>query len=902
MTLVGTTVGRIRIVDTLGKGGMGEVYAGYDETLKRKVAVKAIRDERRLDTEAKARFLREARILSQLDHPGICRIHEYIEGDDSDFLVLELIAGRSLKQALEEETLEPSAQLFIAERVAEALVAAHAKGVAHRDLKPENVMLTDEGEVKVLDFGLAHSVDGQLATALAADKRPTEPTEPAEPSAEDRGGTDTTTAWTDTVEMPSTARPTAPAATGTDPWFRTQHGIIMGTVTYMSPEQARGEHVTAAGDMYSFGLLLQELFTGRSAYPPDLPFPQLLLLAAGGQTLPATGLDPDLEALIVRLKTPSPEGRPSSAETAERLRWIRGKPARRLLRRLAAGVLAALLLGGLKYTFDLRRERALANQARIEAEAARREAEEARLEAERVSELLVGLFATSDPEKAQGRTITALELLDAGADKIDELRGQPSRQARLMLTMGRVYRQLGVYERAVPLLEGASRIQRRQLGDDALETASTLDHLASLYHDLAQHERAEPLFRQALRIREKALGAEHPHVAASLNNLAFHYQARGEPEAAEPLLRRALEIQEAAFGTEHPDVATGLNNLGELYRSLGDLPRAEAFLRRATQVQESILGTDHPDLAASLNNFAMVYHEQGDAARAEPLFRRALAIYEKVLGAEHPSVATNLNNLAELHRRTGGYAQAEPLYRRAAAIQQAALGEDHPSVAITLSNLADLHSARGEAERAAPLYERALAIQQAALGADHPSVAVTLNHRADLLAAHGDAAAAEPLYRRALAIQQRAFGEGHPSVAITLADLAGLLTRRGHHDEAEGLFRRSLESLEGRLAESPGNRSLLGIQAAARLDLGTLHHARGDAERAAELWAAAEAALRPFTAGSEAVAELHTHALALLYLGRLDEARPLVDQLLAKGWADPELLRLCRRHGLPAAA
>ena len=157
MTLVGTTIGRIRVVETLGKGGMGEVYVGYDEKLKRKVALKAIRDERRLDEEAKARFLREARILSQLDHPAICRIHELIEGDDSDILVLELIPGKSLKEALAEDELDSGFRLHVAEQVTEALVAAHAQGIAHRDLKPENVMLTPEGGVKVLDFGLAYN-------------------------------------------------------------------------------------------------------------------------------------------------------------------------------------------------------------------------------------------------------------------------------------------------------------------------------------------------------------------------------------------------------------------------------------------------------------------------------------------------------------------------------------------------------------------------------------------------------------------------------------------------------------------------------------------------------------------------------------------------------------------------
>jgi len=164
MSLVGTTLGRIRIVDSLGKGGMGEVYVGWDETLKRRVALKAIHGAQRFDAEAKARFLREARILSQLDHPGICRIYDFVEVEESDFLVLELIEGQSLRQALE-DGLEDSYKLFIAEKVAEALAAAHAKGVAHRDLKPENVMLTDDGQVKVLDFGLARSIDTQLAQA-----------------------------------------------------------------------------------------------------------------------------------------------------------------------------------------------------------------------------------------------------------------------------------------------------------------------------------------------------------------------------------------------------------------------------------------------------------------------------------------------------------------------------------------------------------------------------------------------------------------------------------------------------------------------------------------------------------------------------------------------------------------
>lgn len=967
MNLVGTTVGRIRIVEALGRGGMGEVYVGWDETLKRKVALKAIRDERRLEPEAKARFLREARILSQLDHPNICRIYEFIEGDDSDFLVLELIDGESLKEAMDRDDIGESFKLHVAERVTDALVAAHEKGVAHRDLKPENVMLTPDGGVKVLDFGLAYTVDGELVTALGGDaggassEVPAEPTMlwSGEPPTPEPGNLATTRPglarpgparpglakpgmiqpivprWADsgdaaatqpgTVRPPSPARqpsddvaatqpgtlrrtapgevaasgnfpgslPGSPTATvigtgagGTDAADAalTQRGTVMGTVAYMSPEQARGERATEAGDMYSLGLLLQELFTGRQPYEPGLELLQLLVKAGNGQTLPVTGLDPDLTELIERLKSLAPGARPTAAETAERLLRIRGKPARRLLRRLAAVFVAALLFAGLKYTLDLRRQERLA--------------EAARLDAEQALDFLVDLFVVSDPHTAQGSIITARELLDAGAARIaGELSGQPLSQARLMLTIGQVYRQLGVYDSAEPLLSEALAIRRRLLGDDHVDTAVALGRLANLYHDLGDYDRAEPLFLRALEIQESALGAESESVAASLNNLAYHYSARGDDGAAEPLFLRALEIQQKVHGGEHPDVASSLVNLGDLYRVRGEHERAEPFLRRAIEVQEKLLSPGDPSLAPGLTNLAMIHLEQGEAGLAEPLFRRALDVLQKALGPEHADVAIGLNNLAELYRGTGEYAQAEPLYLRALEIQEQALEAGHPSVAITFANLADLHSARGEIERAGPLYERAVAIQEEALGPDHPGVAVTLNHQADLLLAAGDAAGAEPLFLRALEIQEAVYGPDHPSVAITLADLAGLALGQGRHEEAERLYLRAQASARQALNERQSRAGRVRL-AAIRVGLGELYQAAGAGERAAESWGRAVALMEPLAAGEADMDQLHVHAMALLHLGRVDEARPMVEKLLAKGWADPGFLELCRKHGL----
>jgi serine/threonine protein kinase len=143
MTLTGNKISHFTIVAVLGRGGMGDVYAGYDENLKRKVAVKAIQDTRRLSPMAKARFLREAQILSQLDHPGICRIYDYLEFEGRDYLVLELIEGRTLAAAADE--LDFGAKLDIARQIAQVLDSAHGEGIVHRDLKPDNVMLTPEG-------------------------------------------------------------------------------------------------------------------------------------------------------------------------------------------------------------------------------------------------------------------------------------------------------------------------------------------------------------------------------------------------------------------------------------------------------------------------------------------------------------------------------------------------------------------------------------------------------------------------------------------------------------------------------------------------------------------------------------------------------------------------------------
>ncbi len=347
-----TKVSHYRRLERLGAGGMGEVYVGFDETLKRRVAIKAIHAEHRLKAESKTRFLREAQILSQLDHPNICRVYDYIEDEAGDWLILELIEGKNLRLAVQ-GGLDWSARLKIAEQIADVLVVTHAAGVVHRDLKPGNVMITGSGVVKVLDFGLARSV--------AFAPRPTVAPTASRGVASQLEAGNVATAPAGRVEE----------ATG----FHTTYGVVTGTAGYMSPEQASGDVTTSASDMYSFGLLLQELFTGEPPYDPTLDYSTLLARTHVGTTAAVTGLDADLTSLIQRLKSIPPTQRPTAIEAAERLRWIRDKPRRRLMRLAVAAAVALLVFGATKYTVDLARERSAAVAARDEADRRREQAE-----------------------------------------------------------------------------------------------------------------------------------------------------------------------------------------------------------------------------------------------------------------------------------------------------------------------------------------------------------------------------------------------------------------------------------------------------------------------------------------------------------------------------------------------
>ena len=706
--LLGRKVGTIRIHKLLGEGGMGAVYAGFDERLRREVALKAVRTDA-LTSNGRSRLLSEARVLSRLNHPNICAIHDFVTGEETDFLVLELIRGKTLREAIQ-QGIDPAARLGVAERIADALVAAHAQGIIHRDLKSSNVMLTWDGGVKVLDFGIARLGEDAPAAGGGLDPDHT------------------------AVFIPESEESFQPAFTG--------RGKVVGTAGCMSPEQARGEEVSVASDMYSFGLLLQELFTGKPPYALDLGAFELLKEVQKGRTLPVTGIDAHLTDLIESLKSLAPENRPSASEALQQLLWIGDKPRRRN-RMLAIGLAVLLVAAGVvKYTWDLRQERDAAVRSRQAAELSRRQGDE-------IAGFLTDLFKVSDPGEARGSAVTARELLDQGARRVRrDLQGQPPVQARLLDTIGQVYFKLGLYGEARPLLEDALKIHR-QPGGDPLDLSDSLEHLA-LVDQAQSRPEAEARFQEALRLREGRLGRRHPEVAKLLSNLGVLYAMRGEMPRAEGLFREALAIREAALGPWHPDVAISLNNLGMARSAQGDNRQAEALLLRGLKIRERALPPEHPDLAANLEALAVLYDDEHRLAEAVRLHRSALAIWEKVLGPAHPRTAlilTNLANALAADPEKGG--EAETLLRRAIRIREKALGAHHPQLASSLRSLADLCRDQRRYAESEALYRRALAIYDAAYPPAHPERRALLKGYATLLRAMGRAVQAKAMEREA---------------------------------------------------------------------------------------------------------------------------------------------------------
>lgn len=850
-------LGPYKLLTMLGEGGMGAVYLAErdDDEFLQRVAIKVVRGL--LEPERVRQFRNERQILAWLEHPNIARL---LDGGTTDaglpYFVMEHVDGVPIDQYCDGHrmTIADRLRLFLA--VSDGVSHAHRSLIVHRDIKPANILVTAQGVPKLLDFGIAR---------LALDVGPEATTS--------RG-----------------------------------HGRMM-TPHYASPEVVRGGQVTTSADVYALGVLLYELVTGRRPLhfatmtsaevervvchvePPqasaasaavDSSEPsaedRAALRRTSSRRLRAQ-LAGDLDAILAAAIEKDPARRYASVEAfaADVRHHLAGRPVAArppswsyTVRRFAArhrwevGA-AALLLAALSGSAIMLSVQATRLAAERDLTARERDT------AQQVVSFLTGLFEVSNPDTASGSTITARELLDRGAERIDaELGSQPMVQARLLGTIGTVYGSLGLYERSAALLERGLELRRATLGADHIDTAHSMEALAETYRELARLDEAESLHREALAIKQRR-GDTPTSVASSLNNLGLTLAERGRYAEAEPLLRDAIQAWRAAQGASAAVVAVGLNNLAQSLRQQGRLDEAVRVLEEAIAIRRRRVGNQHPLLANVLGHLGQVRSLRGEFEAAEPLLREALAIRRKAYGDEHPDTATSFNSLASLLQDRGDLAGAEPLYRLALVSIQTRLGRRHPEYADQLNNLGSLLEDSGRLGEAEPLFREALAVRRAAFGDEHPAVARALHNLGRAELGLGRVTSAGTLATRALEMRSHLLPAGNAETAQSLALLGGVRAAERRYGDSERLLSEALDAQRKALgATHPAVASTLLALAKVYIRLGRAAPAEHLVREAVTI----QSARLPADHWQRAMGEMEL-ASVLAELGRPAEAAPL---------------------------
>jgi tetratricopeptide (TPR) repeat protein len=841
---VGATIGHIRLIEPLGEGGMGTVFLGWDDALQRKVAVKAIRQEYRLNAEAKVRFVREARLLSQLAHPNVCTVYDFIEDEDTDFLVLQLVDGVSLRQALD-DGLTQEAKLAIAEQLLEVLAVVHERGVIHRDLKPENVMVNPDGSITVLDFGLARLVES------AGDGPLLEPTE---------SDVDTQQA---APQCPDEAPPRDLASSegqtlvlsGSEPSrsTKTTVGEVLGTAGYMSPEQARGEPASAASDLYSAGILFYELFSDSTPYPKDMPEMELILRAATADVQPLEGVDGELARLIEDLTRLDANERPTAESALASIRDIRQRPVRRARRRqlMALGVVAVLaVVAAVLVTRHLTASRMWVDAA----------------EPGRVAVLPFVNSTDSDSfdwvrhglQEVTSRTLAAAVAAPVvAAGEVAEVSEDLGLDGRSVLTHEEVLQLTTALEAEVlvtaAVLRGGgqyhleSRAYRPNgpVGDLLISGGDLLDAARRLSDRLAPHLASEdrrstewgsrqlsrdPFVNLAFAIGvsemkgQSLLGAtkyfevcvdRDPEFVLGLLHLAECELETGDSDRAEELANRALAL---ARQRDLPDLeAECLLRLGRISSRRGDFDAARSHIAVVLE-QATASGVDEQTVVAlnAIGRTALRQHRYKEARQwLEQALDRA-----RQSGLRRDQMVV-LNNLGMLH-----WQQAEPEAARDAltkAIEIARTLGDRNVLTTGLLNLGGMALSLGQLDEGeAALRE---VVELAEETGQRAAVEAAVNNLGALAVLRGELEEAEELLTRALELRREA-GD-RPGEATTLNNLGQVATNLGKHDEAEAYWRQALQIRRSMDDLSGQGRVLLSQAEAAAVD--------GETERARRL-------------------------------------------------------------------
>jgi serine/threonine protein kinase len=628
----GETVGAYRVLSMIGQGGMGMVWLAErsDGRFQRQVAVKFLGLGLAGQGSAE-RFKREGAILGCLSHPHIAELVDAgVTPAGSPYLVLEFVDGVPIHRYCDQRKLDVNARCRLFLDVLSAVAHAHASLIVHRDIKPSNVLVSRDGQVKLLDFGIAKLLEGE--------------------------GSD-----------------------GSATLLTREVGSAL-TPEFAAPEQITGVPITTGTDVYSLGVLLYLLLTGQHPAGPgphsaaglvkaivDTEPPRASEVAgssAAGSSAPddrgATPeklrrqLQGDLDTIVAKALKKNPNERYASvtALAYDINRYLRSEPisarpdtfayrtAKFVRRNRATVALASLallaVLAGITGTL------LQARTARKQRDLAIRE----RDRASRVASFMTDVFKLSDPGETAAKDVTAREALDKASKDIDSgLAKDPELRAQMMQVMGNAYTNLGQYRQAEALLRRAVELTRTTAGPSAAETLSLMDSLGGALAEQGSFAEAEKLQRQVLETQRRVLGPDHPDTLSTMGDLASTLAMGGHLQEAEKLGRETLEKQRRVLGPEdHHTIAT-MDDLAATLGEEGRFAESVDLERETIEIERRVYGPDHLGVLMSMGNEADSLYSMGRFAEAQQLLEQTRAIQLRVLGPHHFETARAAYNL-----------------------------------------------------------------------------------------------------------------------------------------------------------------------------------------------------------------------------------------------------------------
>lgn len=852
----GTTVGRYIVLEQLGRGGMGIVYAAYDPGLDRKLALKVLHESA---GGSRQRALREAQALAKLSHPNAVAVHDVGEHDGSVYVAMEFIEGMTLGKWRNKGERSWREVVDVYAQAGRGLAAAHERGLVHRDFKPDNAMLDAQGRVRVLDFGLAKLAD-------------------TEPIDDDTPGT----------------------LVGTN---LTHQGDLIGTPAYMAPEQHARREAGPAADQFAFCVAMWEALYGEHPFDGSTAHEKAVAIVEHKlRDPPSSGVPRWLRRAVRRGLSASPSDRwPNMVELLAELE--RGQSRRRRVRVL---VMSMSLAGVVGLGFSGHRwiqARAIASCERegAELDLAWNDDTRARVRSGMLAtgiEQAAGTLERVMPKledyaRAWSETRTELcianevdlsmddELADRGAwclatsrfdfdelvdalthaapktvmaavdataglhdpaqcKDLDTIRQQPAPPAerrdgvlavRRRLSRAHMLGTTGGYEQgrdeAKQALEAARQLRWAPLiaraearvgelhernGDydqaEAMLEEAFLRAVAADDTEIAQYAAERLTYVVGARIGRYDDGMRWSRVAEALaetlprytlSQRAAHLRSRGAArrahadfDAAKADLEEALTLYEASIGLQHPHGANVLSDLGHLAIQAGRYREALELYRRVVEVCEATFGSDHPITARALVNMAAAHQDLGELDQALEVYRRALPILEGTFGSDYIEVAQTVGNIGNLHAMRGDYASARESFEKAVEVLTKAVGPDHYFVGMALNNVAAMDEQEGDFDAAIERYERSIEIFRASLGDEHPNVTQSLSNLGNAYRRKGDLERAKELYEQALPLAEAKLGADHPDLVDTLLGLGRVELAQGRADSALALAERAV--------------------------------------------------------------------------------------------------------------